>query len=172
MGPPFDGPGSARHHEGMSKSAKKQKERERARQAELAAGAPTGPEAFPAVEGAAAPPPAPRPKPAPAPEVQPPLSPKAAGATAVDEDLFETVAEAAMMAGEPREEGEAQAWVYNGDTLAIKYVEETDDTPRRLMVAAFRQGVVFQVEGDKQVVHRPGDWVQQLPDPEEPLNSA
>ena len=146
--------------EGMSKSAKKQTERERAQAAERAAAQGAGPEA------------AGTPTPAGADQAQPPMSPKAAGATAVDEALFEQVAEAAMLAGEPREEGEAQAWLYNGDTLSIKYVEEGEGTPRRLMVAAFRQGVVFQVEGDRQVVHRAGAWVDALPGPEDPLNSA
>ena len=132
----------------MSKSHKKQKERERARAAE--------PGATPAPEA----------------EARPPASPRAAGATAVDEALFEQVAEAVMLAGEPHEEGDRQAWLYNGDTLSIKYVEEDDAAPRRLMVAAFRRGVVFQVEGDRQVVHQPGDWVASLPGADEPLNPA
>lgn len=149
----------------MSKSTKKQKERERAREAELALSPPVTP---PAVAPQARPPAAP--PAAAAPQAQPPASPQAAGATAVDEALFEQVAEAAMHAGEPREEGDRQAWVYNGETLSIKYVEEDEDAPRRLMVAAFRQGVVFQVEGDRQVVHKPGDWVALLPDVEAPLD--
>lgn len=135
----------------MSKSAKKQKERARAQAAEAAAAAPNAMAAD-------------------APRM--PASPKAAGATGVDEALFEKVAEAAMLAGEPREEGERQAWVYNGDTLSIKYVEEDDAHPRRLMVAAFRQGVVFQVEGDRQVVNSPGPWVDELPTGDEPPNPA
>ncbi len=122
----------------MSKSSKKQKARERARETE--GGAPA-----------------------------PPASPQAAGATAVDEALFERVAEAVMLAGEPHEEGDRQVWLYNGDTLSIKYVEEDDQHPRRLMVAAFRRGVVYQVEGDRQVVHQPGDWRERLPAPDEPL---
>jgi hypothetical protein len=141
----------------MSKSKKKQVARERAQQAE---GEGAIPRSF-APPAGAAPVRPPKQAPAPAPEVRMPASPRAASGTPVDEALFERVAEVAELVGQPLDEGERQAWAYNGDTFSIKYVEEGEDPeaqPRRLMVAAFRLGVVYQVEGDRQVVYQPGDW--------------
>lgn len=78
----------------------------------------------------------------------------------VDEALFEKVAASARAAGEAVDAG---TWLYNGDTLSIKLVVGDAHTPRRLLVAAFQQGVVFQVEGDRQLTRRVGPWVDSLP---------
>jgi hypothetical protein len=72
---------------------------------------------------------------------------------------------AAVMAhGEAHTENEIETWLYNGDTLSIKYVAPTGTQPLRLMVAAFRQGIVFQVEGETQQALKRGDWVNSLPE--------
>jgi hypothetical protein len=78
----------------------------------------------------------------------------------VDEALYARVRAAVRAAGD---QDEAGAWLYNGDTVSIKLVEGDAGTPRRVLVAAFQQGVVFQVEGDRQVVRRPGGWLEALP---------
>ena len=46
----------------------------------------------------------------------------------------------------------------------MKYTEpgEGEGQPARLMIAAFKQGVVLQTEGDRLVVYRAGDWEQSL----------
>jgi hypothetical protein len=80
---------------------------------------------------------------------------------ALDEALLARVLRAVKGAGQPDGPG---TWVYNGDTLSIKLVEGDATTPRRLLVAAFQLGVVFQVEGDRQVVRRQGDWPRALPE--------
>lgn len=84
------------------------------------------------------------------------------GGQAVDEDLFERVSEAVHALGEDREEGEQIAWVWSGASMSVKYVEEEGDLPRRLMVAAFKRGVVYQVEGDRQLVYQAGPWEAEL----------
>jgi hypothetical protein len=82
----------------------------------------------------------------------------------LNEALYEQAVAAATAHGVMREEGEALAYLYNGDTLSMKFVEAPEDTdePDRLMIAAFRQGVVFQTEGQTQVVYQPGDWEQEI----------
>jgi hypothetical protein len=87
-------------------------------------------------------------------------APVAPAPSLVDEALYERVRAAVRAAGE---QDEAGAWLYNGDTVSIKLVEGDGDTPRRVLVAAFQQGVVFQVEGERQVVRRPGEWLESLP---------
>lgn len=84
--------------------------------------------------------------------------------TPVDQALFDRVVAAAIHAGQMREEGDRLVYLYNADTLALKYTEpgEGEGELARVMVAAFRQGVVYQVEGDRQLVYRPGDWEAQL----------
>lgn len=78
----------------------------------------------------------------------------------LDQALFDRVVATATRAGVMREEGDRLVYLYNGDTVALKFVEpgEGADEPARILVAAFRQGVVYQVEGDRQVVYRPGPW--------------
>jgi hypothetical protein len=122
----------------MSKSRKKQRARERALEAE------TTPQ--PAVELEAV-------------EELPPPEP-----TPLNEALYDLAIRAATQAGQMREEGERLAWVFNGDAIALKYTEpgEAEDQPARLLIAAFRQGVVFQVEGERQVVYQPGPWEAEL----------
>jgi hypothetical protein len=98
----------------------------------------------------------------------------------IDQVLFDRAVAAAINAGVMREEGDRLCYLFNGESIALKYTEpgEEDDQPARLLIAAFRQGVVFQVEGDRQVVYQPGNWEQELerlatlepPDDEEDLH--
>lgn len=82
----------------------------------------------------------------------------------LNEALYEQAVAAATAHGVMREEGEALAYLYNGETLSMKFVEAPEGTeePDRLMIAAFRQGVVFQTEGHSQVVYKPGDWEREI----------
>lgn len=98
-----------------------------------------------------------------APEVTPPASPEKP-AQPLNQALYDLAVAAATNAGQMREEGDRLSWVYNGDALAMKYTEpgDEDSSPARLMVAAFRRGVVFQVEGERQVVYQAGDWEAEL----------
>lgn len=82
----------------------------------------------------------------------------------LNETLYEQAVAAATAHGVMREEGESLAYLYNGETLSLKFVEaaEGTDEPDRLMIAAFRQGVVFQTEGQTQVVYKPGEWEQEI----------
>lgn len=82
--------------------------------------------------------------------------------TPLNQALYDAIVAAATKAGQMREEGERMSWVYNGDAVALKYTEADETQPARILVAAFRQGVVFQVEGDRQVVYQPGPWEQEL----------
>lgn len=97
------------------------------------------------------------------PDATRPQEAAAAGGSAVDEALFERLVELVHALGEDREEGDQIAWVWNGPSMAIKYVEGEDELPRRMMVAAFKRGVVFQVEGDRQLVRRTDGWEADLP---------
>lgn len=100
---------------------------------------------------------------APEPESEPALALPQVRETPLDEPLYHALVEAATRAGAMREEGEQLAYVYNGDTLAIKYVEPGEDgQPATLMAAAFRQGVVYQARGETQLVYKPGDWEKGL----------
>ncbi|MEB3328146.1 MAG: hypothetical protein VKQ33_02810 [Candidatus Sericytochromatia bacterium] len=78
----------------------------------------------------------------------------------VDEALYARVLAAVQAAGQQDGPG---TWLYNGETVSIKLVEGGADAPRRLLVAAFQLGVVYQVEGDREVVRRPGSWEEALP---------
>ncbi|MEB3196414.1 MAG: hypothetical protein VKP62_04350 [Candidatus Sericytochromatia bacterium] len=80
-----------------------------------------------------------------------------------DEALFARLVTIATQHGEAIAQDGCQVWVYNGDTVSIKYVEALGDAPERLMVAAFRQGVVFQVRGTRQLALRRGPWLDWLP---------
>jgi hypothetical protein len=80
----------------------------------------------------------------------------------LDQALYDRVVAAATRAGQMREEGDRMSYVYNGDAVAMKYTEADEKEPARVLVAAFRQGVVFQVEGDRQVVYQRGPWEQEL----------
>lgn len=99
------------------------------------------------------------PKPAP----QSPNKPAPAAPVSGDPALQARIVEAVTTHGESHSDGDITTWLYNGDTLSIKYVAPTATQPLRLMVAAFRQGVVFQVEGETQQVLKRGDWVESLP---------
>jgi hypothetical protein len=96
----------------------------------------------------------------------------------LNQALHDRIVAAATRAGQMREEGERMSWVYNGDAVALKYTEGDEAQPARILVAAFRQGVVFQVEGDRQVVYQPGAWEQELdrlepaPDDEEDVEAG
>ncbi|MEB3285011.1 MAG: hypothetical protein VKN33_06980 [Candidatus Sericytochromatia bacterium] len=92
---------------------------------------------------------------APSPTPPPPLSAEPA--------LQARIIDAVTTHGEAHREGEVTTWLYNGDTLSIKYVAAGPTQPLRLMVAAFRQGVVFQIEGEQQQVLKRGEWVEGLP---------
>lgn len=81
---------------------------------------------------------------------------------ALDESLFHDAIEAATRAGVMREEGDRLTYLYNGDTLSLKYMEPTDTEGAFLLIAAFRRGVVFQVRNGKQVVYQPGDWEAEI----------
>jgi hypothetical protein len=82
----------------------------------------------------------------------------------LDQQLFDRAVTAAIQAGQMREEGDRLCYLFNGESVAMKYTEpgEEDGQPARLLIAAFRQGVVFQVEGDRQVVYQPGPWEREL----------
>src|SRR4051812_15254520 len=80
----------------------------------------------------------------------------------LNQALYDRVVAAATKAGQMREEGDRLTWVYNGDAVAMKYTEPDEQAPARILVAAFRQGVVFQVEGEKQVAYQPGPWELEL----------
>lgn len=77
----------------------------------------------------------------------------------VDAALLARVAAAAEAVGNRVEEGDRVLYLYNGETLAIKYVASPEPSA---LVAAFRLGVVFQVEGDRQLRYAPGDWEEDL----------
>ncbi|MDB5099461.1 MAG: hypothetical protein JWM80_3882 [Cyanobacteria bacterium RYN_339] len=126
----------------MSKSKKKQKARERVREEAPLAPPPEAPDAT--EEPALA---LPERKPMP-----------------LDQGLYDRVVAAATKAGQLREEGDRLTWVYNGDAVAMKYTEpgEAENEPARVLVAAFRQGVVFQVEGETQLAYQPGAWELEL----------
>jgi hypothetical protein len=151
----------------MSKSRKKQKVRERAQQAEQAGFVPgQAPEAGP---GAAVPAP-PRPR---QPQAARPAAPKAAEPTLslpkpsqqpLNQAVFDLAVQAATNQGVMREEGERLSYLYNGEALAVKYVEPGPggQPGASVMVAAFKRGVVYQVNDGRQVVYQPGDWEQNL----------
>jgi hypothetical protein len=93
-----------------------------------------------------------------------PLTPaKPPAPVAADPALQARIIKAVTTHGESHTEGEIETWLYNGETLSIKYVAPTASQPLRLMVAAFRQGIVFQVEGATQQVLKRGEWVASLP---------
>jgi hypothetical protein len=79
-------------------------------------------------------------------------------AQALDEKLFHDAIEAATRAGVMREEGDRLCYLYNGDTLSLKYMEPTDTEGAFVLIAAFRLGVVYQVRNGTQVVYKAGDW--------------
>jgi hypothetical protein len=113
----------------MSKSYKKQRERERARQG--------------AVEGSAE---------MPGQTPQAPLGLEIKGKP-LKIALYESIVSTLKRVGEQQAEGDRNAWIYNGEALAMKHLE-----PDSLLVAAFKQGVVFQSQGDRQIIYKPGAW--------------
>jgi hypothetical protein len=82
----------------------------------------------------------------------------------LNEALYEKALAAVTGHGVMRDEGDALSYLYNGDTLSMKFTEGAEGTgdPDRLMIAAFRKGVVFQTEGETQVVYQPGDWEAEI----------
>ncbi|HEY9720494.1 MAG TPA: hypothetical protein V6D47_00660 [Oscillatoriaceae cyanobacterium] len=99
----------------------------------------------------------------PGPDEEPALALPEKRETALHEALYTVLVEAATRVGVMREEGEQLAYVYNGDTISLKYVEPGEEgQPATLMVAAFRQGVVYQAHGETQLVYKPGEWEQAI----------
>lgn len=83
---------------------------------------------------------------------------------ALNEALYERVVRTATHAGQFREEADRLVYLYNGPTIAVKYVEPSEDAGKEadILVAAFRRGVVFQVIDGQQMVYQPGDWEDEL----------
>jgi hypothetical protein len=82
----------------------------------------------------------------------------------LDRVLYDRICDTVRAWGVSALEGGRLTHVYNGETLSIKYVagDAADGRGERVMVEAFRQGIVFQMEDGQLLVQMSGAWVEQL----------